>query len=563
MPQLRSNFEPGTTRWAVRRSQWIAMGIDEADFCKPKIGVINSSSGLSVCYQHLDELSLLAQEAIRTAGGLAFEIHTVAPSDFITSAGKSARYLMPTRDLLVNDVEVMVEGACLDGMLMLSSCDKTTPAHLMAAARLNLPTVIVPCGYQLGGHCQGQDVDIEEVYKAVGACLTGRMSQDLLEEWTRCAINGPGVCAGLATANSMHCLAEALGMALSGSAPIRAGSDRLREFVRRAGRRVLELVELQRLPRDILTTQALENAIRVAITTGCSVNTVRHLAAVAVEADLDLDVVALFEREAATLPQITQVRPNGPHRIEQYDAAGGVRAVLQRLADRLNLDVPTVSHNRLGELLEEPIAIDETIIATLDKPFREDPGLQIVRGNLAPDGAIVKLSAFPEAKHLLEGPAKVFDDESEALTRLAANAIQPGDIVVLRNMGPVGGPGTVFACSFMAALVGAGLGDSVAVITDGELSGLNRGITVGQIMPEAACGGPLAVVQDGDTIRVDLKNRRVDLLVDDKELAARMAEWRPIQRDLPRGWLRLYAENVMPLSKGAVLGKEKGTWNAN
>jgi dihydroxy-acid dehydratase len=555
MPQLRSNFEPGTTRWAVRRSQWIAMGIDEADFNKPKIGVINSSSGLSVCYQHLDELSRIAQEAIRAAGGLAFEIHTVAPSDFITSAGKSARYLMPTRDLLVNDVEVMVEGACLDGMLMLSSCDKTTPAHLMAAARLNLPSIVVPCGYQLGGHCQDQDVDIEEVYKAVGACLTGQMSQGLLEEWTRCAIKGPGVCAGLATANSMHCLAEALGMALPGNAPIRAGSDRLLDYVRRAGARILELVDLQRLPRDIITPQALENAVRVAIATGCSVNTVRHLAAIAVEVELDLDVVALFEREAATLPQITQVRPNGPHRIEQYEAAGGVRAVLKRLEDRLNLDVPTVSYDRLGDLLAEPLPIDEKIIATLDRPFREDPGLQIVRGNIAPDGAIVKLSGFPDAKRSLEGPAKAFDDESEALTQLAANAIQPGDVVVLRNMGPVGGPGTVFACSFMAALVGAGLGDSVAVLTDGELSGLNRGITVGQIMPEAACGGPLAVVRDGDTIRVDLENRRVDLLIDDAELATRMAEWRPPQRDLPRGWLRIYAENVMPLSKGAVLGK--------
>jgi dihydroxy-acid dehydratase len=285
------------------------------------------------------------------------------------------------------------------------------------------------------------------------------------------------------------------------------------------------------------------------------VNTVRHLAAVAVEAELNLDIIAMFEREAARLPQITQVRPNGPHRIEQYDAAGGVRAVIQRLASRLNLNVKTVSHDRLSESLEVPISIDETIVAPLDKPFREDPGLQIVRGNLAPDGAIIKLSAFPGARHFLEGRAKAFDDEADALAQLAAKTIEPADIIVLRNMGPVGGPGTVFACSFMAALVGAGLGDSVAVITDGELSGLNRGITVGQIMPEAACGGPLAIVRDGDSIRIDLKERRVDLLVDDSEFAARMAEWRPPRRNLPRGFLRLYAENVMPLSKGAVLGK--------
>src|SRR5215469_1663145 len=291
---LRSNFERGSTRWAVRRSQWCAMGIGEEDFSKPKIAVVNSSSTLSVCYIHLDEISHIVQQSIREQGGLPFEIRTAAPSDFITSAGKKARYLLPSRDLIVNDIEVMVEGACLDGMVLLSSCDKTTPAHLMAAARLNIPSILVPCGYQLGGDCGGREVDIEEVYKAVGTIATGRMDVAELESWTKVAIQGPGVCAGLATANSMHMMAEALGMTASGTTPIRAGSEKLKDAACAAGETIMKLVAGNLLPRQIITPSALRNAIRVAIAVGASVNVVRHLAAIAAEAELDLDVVGLF-----------------------------------------------------------------------------------------------------------------------------------------------------------------------------------------------------------------------------------------------------------------------------
>src|SRR5215475_3135634 len=283
---LRSNFERGSTRWAVRRSQWCAMGMREEDFDKPKIAVVNSSSTLSVCYIHLDEVSREVQESIREHGGLPFEIRTTAPSDFVTSAGLKARYILPSRDLIVNDIEVMVEGACLDGMVLLGSCDKTTPAQLMAAARLDIPSIVLPCGYQLGGHCGGREVDIEEVYKAVGTVATGQMTVDELESWTRVAIQGPGVCAGLATANSMHIMAEALGMALAGTTPIRAASPKLFDAARHAGGRIVELIAEELKPRKILTASALRNAVRVAIAIGASVNVVRHLAAIATEAEL-------------------------------------------------------------------------------------------------------------------------------------------------------------------------------------------------------------------------------------------------------------------------------------
>lgn len=555
--RLRSNFESGSTRWAVRRAQWLAMGIRPEDLDKPKIAVVNSSSQLSVCYAHLDEISRQVQAAIRAAGGLPFEIRTVAPSDFVTSAGLKGRYLLPSRDLIVNDVEVQVEGAQLDGMVLLGSCDKTTPGQLMAAGRLNIPAIVVPCGYQLGGLCQGKQVDIEEVYKAVGTVVSGAMELDELESMTCTAINGPGVCAGLATANSMHVMAEALGMALPGSAPIRAGSERLTEMARRAGARIVELVHQDLRPRQIMTREAFENAVVVAIATGCSVNVVRHLAATATESECDIDVLATIERLSRSVPQITRVRPNGPDRIEDLDAAGGCAGVMRNLRPLLHQGVRTVSGATLGEVLDAIPNPDERVIRPLANPFRSEPGLVVLRGNLAPQGAVVKLSAVPGAIREFFGPARIFEDEDEAIRALGDGRISKGDVVVLRMLGPVGGPGTVFACSFMAALVGAGLGDHVAVVTDGELSGLNRGITIGQIMPEAAVGGPLAVVRENERIRVDLGRRLITLEVDDAELQRRLREWRPPARDLKPGWLTLYSQLVQPMPQGAVLGERK------
>lgn len=549
----RSYFEPGTTRWAVRRAQWIAMGIAEQDFDKPKIAVVNSSSRLSVCYQHLDKVSEAVQAAIRDAGGLPFEIRTVAPSDFVTSAGKGGRYLMPSRDLLVNDVEVQVEGAVLDGMILLASCDKTTPGQLMAAGRLNLPSLILACGYQLGRDCGGHHVDIEEVYNSVGALKAGKISLGDLTEMTCQAIKGPGVCAGLATANSMHCMAEALGMALPGNAPIRAGSDRLYALAADAGRRIVELVEAGTNAREILTPAAFRNAVTVACSIGASVNVMRHLIAVAVESECDVDIIAEFERADARVKQVTRVRPNGPDRIETFDAAGGVSGVMRQLSELLDLSVLTVSGKTLGQNLDARPAPDAAVIRPLADPFRAEPGLIIIRGNLAPDGAIVKLSAVPAAIRRFEGTASVFEDENEAIDGLRTRAIKPGDVVVLRMLGPKGGPGTVFAASFMAALVGAGLADKVAVITDGELSGLNSGITIGQVMPEAAEGGPLAVVRSGDCILIDLDGRRLTLAIEDAEMTARMKALVPRPPTTEKGWLAQYQQLVQPLSKGAVL----------
>lgn len=550
----RSNFERGSTRWAVRVAQWTAMGIAEADFDKPKIAVVNTSSGLSVCFSHLDHISKMVQEAIRAAGGLPFEIHTAAPSDFITSAGRQGRYLMPTRDLIVNDIEVQTEGAELDGMVLLSSCDKTTPAHLMAAGRLDIPSLVLACGYQLGRQCGEHHVDIEEVYKAVGTVKAGKLSVDGLETMCRSAIDGPGVCAGLATANSMHCLAEALGMTLPGNAPIRADGPRLHAMAAEAGKRIVDLVEEDLRPRQILTPAAFRNAVHVAVAMGCSVNVMRHLIAVAIEAECPVDVIAAFEACADKVPMLTQVRPNGPDRIEDLDAAGGVRAVMQRMGDLIDGSALSVSGRTLGALLADPMDINDKVIRGLGNPFAREPGLMVIRGSLAPDGALVKLAAVPDGIRRFSGPARVFEDEALAIDGLSTGTIQPGQVIVLRMLGPKGGPGTVFAASFMAALVGAGLGADVAVVTDGELSGLNSGITIGQVMPEAAEGGPLAAVRDGDTIEVDLNARRIDLVVAQEEIAERLRDFKPPVPQGRFGWLQLYGQLVQPLSRGAVLG---------
>ncbi len=551
----RSNFEPGSTRWAVRVAQWTAMGIPESDFDKPKIAVVNTSSGLSVCFSHLDRISRMVQDAIRAAGGLPFEIRTAAPSDFITSAGRQGRYLMPTRDLIVNDIEVQVEGAELDGMLLLSSCDKTTPAHLMAAGRLDVPSLVLACGYQLGRQCGEHHVDIEEVYKAVGTVKAGQLSLDGLHGMCRAAIDGPGVCAGLATANSMHCLAEALGMALPGNAPIRADGPRLHALAAQAGARIVDIVREDLRPRQILTPAALRNAVRAAVAMGCSVNVMRHLIAIAIEAQCPVDVIAEFEACADTVPMLTQVRPNGPDRIEDLDAAGGVRAVMQRLGPLVDGSALSVSGRSMGEVLAEPLAIDDQVIRTLDEPFAREPGLMVIRGSLAPDGALVKLAAVPAGIRRFAGEAKVFEDEAVAIDGLRTGAVHPGQVIVLRMLGPRGGPGTVFAASFMAALVGAGRGADVAVVTDGELSGLNSGITIGQVMPEAAEGGPLAAVRDGDRVEIDLNARRIELLVPAEEIAARLRDFKPPVPQGRFGWLHLYGQLVQPLSKGAVLGE--------
>jgi dihydroxy-acid dehydratase len=552
---LRSNLAVGSSRWAVRRAQWRALGIPDEDMTKPKIAIVNSSSKLAICFSHLDDIVGPLEEAIRAAGGLPFEVRTAAPSDFITSAGRDGRYILPSRDLIVNDIEVAVEGAQLDGMVCLASCDKTAPGQLMAAARLDIPTIIVGCGYQPSGQFDGEHVDIEEVFLAAGHVAAGRMSLEHLTGMSDNAILGPGVCAGMGTANSMHMACEALGMALPGTTPVLANSPAMWDGVRRAGARIVELVTEGLRPRAVLTPAAFANAVTVMLATSASVNTIKHLQAIAHEAGCDVDVPGLFAELADRVPLLCSVRPNGPDSIEQLEAAGGARAVMSQLGDLLDLSARTVAGGSLGDVLAGAAVADPEVVRPVTRPFGERPSIVIVHGSLAPGGAVVKRPVHDTGEQVFRGRALRYATRDEALAGLSAGEIQPGHVVVLGGLGPVGGPGMALGSALVFALDGAGLGDSVALVTDGQMSGLvNTGTVVGEVCPEAAVGGPLALVEDGDPIVIDLVRRRVDLDVPADELERRALQWAERTQVQPdTGWLSIYRQLVSPVAAGAVL----------
>jgi len=549
---LRSNFAPGTSRWAVRRAQWKALGLTDADLEKPKIAVINTSSELSSCFSHLDGVAVRVKEAIRAAGGLAFEVRTAAPSDFITSAGRQGRYILPSRDLLVNDIEVQVEGALLDGMVCLASCDKTAPGQLMAAARLDIPSLVVACGYQPHGHLDGRAVDIEEVYESVGKVGAGHITLQQLGAMCDVAIQGPGVCAGMGTANTMHIASEALGLALPGSTPVLANGERMFAFAEAAGRRIVEMVNEDLKPSAILTPQAFENAVMAGLALSASINLVRHLQAVAAEAQCPVDIYELYDRLGPKIPLLAAVRPNGETRIEELEAAGGTRGVMKRLGSLIHREALTVSGRTWGEEIDAAPEPGE-VIRTVDNPISRKPSVIVMRGNLAPEGSILKVGDASAKQSVFKGKALVFASQEAALEALKAGRLVTGTVAVLAGMGCRGGPGMALASGFVAAVDGAGLSTTVAVITDGQLSGLNRGIAIGQVSPEAALGGPIGLVRDGDAIAIDMEAHRVTLEVSETELAARRATLEPHRPADERGWLHIYGQVVQPITRGAVL----------
>lgn len=553
---LRSNFEPGTTRWAMRRAQWRSMGLTAEDEVKPKIAVVNSSSDLASCYGHLDGIVPILKAAIRDAGGVPFEVRTAAPSDAITSAGRGGQYILPSRDLVANDIEVAVEGAQLDGMVCLASCDKTAPAHLMAAARLNLPTIVIGCGYQATGSYRGEPIDFEDIFLLAGHVASGRLTAEELGRMSECAIGGPGVCAGMGTANSMHIATEALGMAIAGSTPVRANGEQMWDAVRQAGDRIVTLVSEGCRPRDILTPGAFRNAVLAILAVSGSINTVKHLQAVACEAECDVDVWRLFEDLAAEVPLLVGVKPNGDRRIDEFDDAGGTRALLKQLEPLLDLDTHTVTGPTLGGVLAGAEVVDDDVVRPLGRALARHPAIVVVRGTLAPDGAIIKRTVADDAPRRFRGPARVFSSRDAGVAAIKAGQVQPGDVLVLSGLGLRGSPGMALTSAFIFALDGAGLGAEVAVVTDGQMSGLvNRGLVVGEVSPEAAAGGPLGLVEDGDLISVDVERRMVDLLVDDDTLAQRRSR-RPEPPPSPGcGWLSVYAREVSPLAAGATLGR--------
>jgi dihydroxy-acid dehydratase len=560
---LRSNYEPGTSRWATRRAQWLALGLSDEDMVKPKIAIVNTSSQLAICFSHLDEIARRAKRAIEAAGGIGFEVRTAAPSDFIHSAGHRGGYILSARDLITNDIEMQVEGAQLDGMICLASCDKTAPGQLMAAARLNIPTIIVACGYQASGSYEGRHCDIEDVFLAAGHVASGRLSVAELTAMSGSAVLSPGVCAGIGTANTMHLACEALGMALPGSTPVRANSEPMWRAVEQAGARIVAMVAEDLRPRDIMTPAAFRNAVTTVLSVSGSINSVKHLQAVAAEAEAGVDVYRLFETLADGVPLLTEIRPNGETPIEEFEDAGGTRALMKQLEPLLDGGALTVTGRTVAENLAGVTVADPETIRPLERALGRRPTIVLIRGSLCPDGGIVKLAVADDRRLEFTGPAIVFESQADALDGVRAGLVKAGQVVVLRGLGVTGSPGMGMASQLIFALDGAGLTGQVAVVTDGQLSGLvNKGIVVGEVSPEAAVrwdgeagGGPLGLVKDGDTIRIDVPARTADLDVPPEELAARTAALAasPPARPVEVGWLSVYQRLVRPLPEGAVL----------
>jgi dihydroxy-acid dehydratase len=553
--KLRSNFPRGSYLWSVRNAQWQALGLSEADCEKPKIAVVNSSSELASCYSHLDKVAAEVKQAIRDAGAIPFEIRTAAPSDFITGAGARGAYMLGARDLVTNDIEVAVEGAQLDGMVLLTSCDKTVPGQLMAAARLNIPSIVVPCGYQASGEYKGHHCDIEEVFIGAMHVVTGAMDVETVIGMSREAIRSPGVCSGMGTANSMHIVCEALGLALPGSAPVAAMSPKMMADVRAAGKRIVDMVQADLKPRDILTEGAFANAVRAVLAVGGSVNCVKHLQAVATEAGSKVDVYAMFENFAALVPVIAGVRPVGEHTIESFEAAGGARGVLKQLQPLLDVNVLSVSGKTLGAELDAFETRDMSTIRPMNQPFAKLPAIVVLRGNLCPDTGIVKTGIVERKTRCFTGKAICYDTSDAAVAAIKSGEIKAGHVVVMRGAGAKGGPAMGGGASRVVfALDGAKLGDSVALLTDGHLSGLVcKGLVVAEISPEAAVGGPLALVVDGDTITVDLDQRLCNLEISAEAMQTRRDAWKPGKPQFDSGWLQIYRRNVSATAQGAVL----------
>ena len=538
----------------IKKAMWLNLGLSNEDMLRPKIAIINSSSNLAVCFSHLDEIAKFAAEEIYKAGGISFEIRTVAPADFMYS-GHGGGYILASRDLVTNDVESSVEGAVLDGILCLASCDKTLPGQLMAAARTNIPTIVVPCGYQPCGTYKGEHFDIEDLWQQYGHYAMGKITEEEMEEMTAAAIKGPGVCQGLGTANTMHVGCEALGFSLPGYTPVLANSPKMWEAVSASCRRVVELVNEDVKPRDLLTPGAFENCVKVILSMSGSTNSIKHFQAVAAEAKADVDVFDMFDKFADDIPLLVGVRPNGKYSIDDMEAAGGTLALMKQLESKLRLDEMTINGKTVRDNLADAKIIDSDVLRPLDNAFNYRPSIVLAKGNLAADFGLIKLQVDDSYKpSCFKGPAKFFTDPGEAIDAVRDGRVVKGDVVVLAGLGVTGTPGQGGPGSLIFALDGMGLGSDVAIVTDGHASGLcNLALMAIDVTPEAAAGGVIGLVRDGDIITIDAPNRILSVDVSDLELEERRKTAPDYIKQGEEGWLKIFQERARPLNEGAVI----------
>jgi dihydroxy-acid dehydratase len=539
---------------AAHRSLLYATGLTPEELERPLIGIANAYNEIAPGHTHLDRVAAAVKAGIRSAGGTPLVFNTIGICDGIAMGHEGMRFSLPSRELVADSVEAMASAHKLDGIVLVPNCDKIVPGMLMAAARLDLPAIVVSGGPMLAGLHRGEALDVKTMFEAAGAVRAGRLAEDELAEMELAACPGCGSCAGLFTANSMNCLAEALGMALPGNGTIPAVHAARLRLAKRAGGAAVRLVQDGLTARAILTEAAFDNAIAVDMAIGGSTNTALHLPAIAREAGIRL-TLDRFDEISRRTPSLVKLSPSGPHHLQDLDAAGGISAVLGELLLRRRIDgmARTVS----GATISGAIAGIERfgdVIRSIDDPYQHEGGIAVLRGNLAPDGCVVKAGAVVDGMLRHRGPARVFDGEPAALEAILDGAIGPGDVVVIRNEGPRGGPGMPEMLLATAAIAGRGLDDRVALITDGRFSGATRGAAIGHVGPEAALGGPIALVSEGDTIEIDIPDRTLSLAVDDETLEARRAAWDAPAPAEATGYLARYATSVGPACEGAVLG---------
>ena len=537
---------------APARSYLAAMGLTRDDMDKPFVSIANLASDVTPCNVHLDRFATAAKEGVRQADGVPFEFGTITVSDGISMGTEGMKTSLVSREVIADSIELVTFGERMDGLITIGGCDKNMPGCLMASARLNVPAIFIYGGSIMPGRYNGQDVNIQDVFEAVGAYAKGDMTLEQLTDLERSACPGEGSCAGLFTANTMSTAIEAMGMSLPGDASMPAIDPRKVDEARQAGVAIMRLLEEDLRPRDILTKQAFENAITVAVSMGGSTNVVLHLLAIAWEAGIDLTLED-FDRISRNTPYVADMKPAGRYVMADLSRYGGVALVMRRLlaAGLLHGDAITVTGKSLAENLQGSETIeDQPIITQIDSPRSPTGGLAILRGNVAPEGAVIKVAGHQE--RVYRGPARVFDQEQGAFDAIQRGEIVAGDIVVIRYEGPKGGPGMREMLAVTSALIGRGLGDDVALLTDGRFSGASHGPMVGHVAPEAAVGGPIALLKEGDEVTLDIPNRQLNVKLTEEEFTDRQKAWQPLPPNYTSGALAKYAKLVGSASQGAV-----------
>ncbi len=551
---MRSDLMKDGANRAPQRSLLRALGLTEGEMKRPFIAVVNSASDYIPGHRHLKDIGEAVKAGIRNAGGVPFEFNTIGVCDGLSMNHKGMKYSLCSRELIADSIEVMLTAHPLDAAVFIPNCDKIVPGMLMAACRMNLPSLFVSGGPMLPGKHNGTRFGLSEMFEAVGSYAAGKIDLQELTELEKSACPSCGSCSGMYTANSMNCLTEAMGMALPGNGSIPAVYSQRIQLAKEAGEQIMELYRSQLKPSDIITEKSFENALRTEMAIGCSTNTVLHLTAIAYEMGVPLDI-NMIDKISRSTPQICKLNPASQVFITDLNEVGGIPAVMKELSriNLINLDIPTVC-GKVSDRIRVAKEADGEIIRTVENSFRKDGGIAVLKGNIAPEGAVVKQGAVSPEMMQHTGPARCFDCEEDASGAILKGQIQEGDVVVIRYEGPKGGPGMREMLAPTSALAGMGLDKSVALITDGRFSGATRGAAIGHVSPEAAAGGTIALIQDGDIIDVDITDRQLTLRVDEEELAKRKAAWKAPHKELT-GYIKRYAQHVTSGSRGAVFEK--------